>query len=267
MKTFLLYHVPAFPMGVGFVGLAIAAAIGGLLLVRRSVALSTLEAHNDVAGFIIAVIGVVYAVLLAFVVISVWEQFTKAKEVADSEAVHALAVDRTVRGFGESARPVQEALGRYAQSVVDDEWKTMARHHRQSARTDARLTAVFDALQGVRVDSPQKAALYDDTIRRVNDLAEDRRGRLLDSKGELPAVLWVVLLAGGIITVGFTFFFGISNVWAQILMVTALAATISLSLFLVLALDLPFTGDLSVRPHAMQEALREFPHLAVATRP
>jgi hypothetical protein len=51
--------------------LAVAASVGGLLLVRRRIALATLEQHNEVAGFIIAVIGGLYAVLLAFVVISV----------------------------------------------------------------------------------------------------------------------------------------------------------------------------------------------------
>ena len=45
--------------------------------------------------------------------------------------------------------------------------------------------------------------------------------------------------------------------------VLALAATISLLLFLILSLDLPFTGDLSAKPEAMREALHEFPNLAV----
>jgi len=36
-------------------------------------------AHNDRAGFILAVIGVVYAVLLAFVAIGTWERFNQAE--------------------------------------------------------------------------------------------------------------------------------------------------------------------------------------------
>jgi hypothetical protein len=40
------------------------------------------QKHNDVAGFIYAVLGVVYAVLLALVVIAVWEEFDAAKDTA-----------------------------------------------------------------------------------------------------------------------------------------------------------------------------------------
>ena len=70
MERFLLVHFPGILLGFFIVGFAVAASVGGLLLVRRRIALATLEQHNEVAGFIIAVIGGLYAVLLAFVVIS-----------------------------------------------------------------------------------------------------------------------------------------------------------------------------------------------------
>ena len=44
------------------------------------------RAHNDVAGFIIAIVGVIYAVLLAFIAVSTWENFNKAQDAAELEA-------------------------------------------------------------------------------------------------------------------------------------------------------------------------------------
>jgi hypothetical protein len=70
--------------------------------------------------------------------------------------------------------------------------------------------------------------------------------------------LWLVLVAGAVVTIGFTFFFGVPNVRAHALMVAALAAMVGLILFLVLSLDLPFTGDLSVGPSSMLHAIEEF---------
>ena len=40
------------------------AAVGGLTLVQRLVPSETRQKHNDVAGFIYAALGVIYAVLL-----------------------------------------------------------------------------------------------------------------------------------------------------------------------------------------------------------
>jgi hypothetical protein len=59
------------------------AALGGLALVQRLVPTEVRQKHNDVAGFIYAVLGVVYAVLLALVVIAVWEEFDAAKDTAE----------------------------------------------------------------------------------------------------------------------------------------------------------------------------------------
>jgi drug/metabolite transporter (DMT)-like permease len=62
------------------------AAVAGLELVQRLVPHEKRQEHNDVAGFLYAVIGVVYAVLLALLVIAVWGQFQKANETVESEA-------------------------------------------------------------------------------------------------------------------------------------------------------------------------------------
>jgi hypothetical protein len=96
----------------------------------------------------------------------------------------------------------------------------------------------------------------------LNDIEQARRERVLASSTALPGPLWLVLLAGAIVTIGFTYFFGVSNFRAHMLMVVALAAIIGLILFLLMALDLPFTGALAVRPSAMREVIGEFSRLA-----
>ena len=59
------------------------AAVAGLELVQRLVPHEKRQEHNDVAGFLYAVVGIVYAVLLALLVIAVWEQFQKANETVE----------------------------------------------------------------------------------------------------------------------------------------------------------------------------------------
>jgi hypothetical protein len=54
-------------------------AVAGALLVRRWAPVEVLERHNEVAGFIYSVIGVMYAVLLGFTAIIVWERYDQAQ--------------------------------------------------------------------------------------------------------------------------------------------------------------------------------------------
>jgi hypothetical protein len=262
VQRFLLDHVSGVPLAILFVGVATGGALAGLLVVRRNVALSTLESHNDVAGFIIAVIGVLYAVLLAFVVVIVWEQFDAARGNADHEAGLVESLYRDVGALPGDTGQVRQEIQRYAQSVADDEWKSMSTHQRESPLADAALTALVRSFEKLRPSGAGESAFYTESVKRLNDIEQARRERVLASSTALPGPLWLVLLAGAIVTIGFTYFFGVSNFRAHMLMVVALAAIIGLILFLLMALDLPFTGALAVRPSAMREVIGEFSRLA-----
>src|SRR5215213_11146166 len=113
-------------MGVVVVGGSLLLTLLAVVLVRRLVAHQTLARHNDVAGFVYATTGVTYAVVLAFVVIAVWENYAATREVADQEASSLGALYRLANGFPAPHRgAAQVKLLRYAESVVDDEWPAM----------------------------------------------------------------------------------------------------------------------------------------------
>jgi hypothetical protein len=257
VETFLLVHIPTLLLAVLTLAVAIGASLGGLFLVRRSVALSTLERHNDVAGFIIAVIGVLYAVLLAFVVVVTWQDYDRANQIASREAQLVQNLHRDASVFGSHTADIRARLDKYADFVVTREWPAMKDHQRRDERTDDALDAVWDGYRSFTPANATEQAFYTDSINRLNDLQSARADRLDAASTELPAALWGVLIGGAVITIGFTYFFGVSNLRAHALMVSALAAMISLTLFLVLSLDLPYSGDLSVGPTAMRHAVSE----------
>jgi hypothetical protein len=71
----------------------------------------------------------------------------------------------------------------------------------------------------------------------------------------MPAVLWVVLIAAGIVVVGFAYLFGMENTGAHALMVVALAGVIALVLFTIAALEHPFSGGARIGPEAFELVL------------
>src|SRR3712207_3165457 len=104
------------------------AAVAGLVLVQRLVPVAIRKEHNDVAGFIYAALGVIYAVLLALVVIAVWEETARARITVESEANALAEIFWLAHSLPEPEGPhVQELAKSYAEVVVDEEWPLMER--------------------------------------------------------------------------------------------------------------------------------------------
>src|SRR5215207_993915 len=102
------------------------AALAGLELVQRLVPSEKRQENNDVAGFLYAVVGVVYAVLLALLVIAVWQHYQKANETVESEANAVAEIAWLAHRLPEPEHhQLQEDARSYAQEVVDQEWPQM----------------------------------------------------------------------------------------------------------------------------------------------
>jgi hypothetical protein len=246
------------PVGLLLVCGAMVASVGGLILVQRLVPIALRRQHNDVAGFIYAVLGVTYAVLLGLMVVAVWEEWNRAAVTADNEA-SALAevfwiADRMPESEGTH---VQELARSYGRIVVDEEWALM-QEQKSSPKAWDRLDEIRASLQDFDPSGQQEQVIYDQSLESMRNLADARRDRLLEAEQGLPGILWVVLMVGGVIVVGFTYLFGLESTVIHLLMVASLALIISLVLFTVAALNYPFGGDITIHPDAMEHVLGRF---------
>jgi nucleotide-binding universal stress UspA family protein len=235
-----------------------ALAVGGLILVQRFVPMTLRKQHNDVAGFIYAVLGVTYAVLLGLMVVAVWEEWEAAADTADDEASSLAEIFWIADRLPESdGRHIQELARSYARVVVYEEWPLME-HEKSSPEAWALLDEIRANLQDLDPSTPEQQILYEQSLERMRDLADARRDRLLEAEKGLPAILWVVLITGGVIVVGFTYLFGLQSTAIHLLMVGSLALVIALVLFTVAALNYPFKGDITIDPEAMKHVLGRF---------
>jgi hypothetical protein len=250
--------------GLLIVAVATVVAVGGLVVVQRLYSTERRKQHNDVAGFIYAVLGVSYAVLLGLMLIAVWEQWNAAQDVASDEANELAGIFWFAHALPQpEGRHIQELARSYAEVVVEQEWPLMAQ-----GRSSPKAWAILDELRATilglkppKGDAKQmgyEQMRYEEILVQLHDLGNARRERLLAAEQGLPPILWVVLILGGVITVGFTYLFGLNNTLVHLLMVAALALIISLSLFTVAALDYPFNGDIRIHPAAYEQDLERF---------
>lgn len=241
-------------------------ALLGVIRVRKRVSLEVQMEQNEVAGFFIAVLGVVYGVLLAFAVILVWEQFEDARATAESEANEIGDVYHLAIGLSEPARgQIQEAVLAYAEVVRHEEWPEMARKQESAAAWRA-LARVWAPVWQLTPNGPREEAIYAELVARLDELNDARRMRLLASRTSVPPLIWGVLIGGGVVTVLFTYFFGLKNPRAQLAMTAMYVASIGFVLFLIAATDHPFAGAVSIQPEALEMVLQRIEQIEQARR-
>jgi protein-S-isoprenylcysteine O-methyltransferase Ste14 len=242
------------------------AAVLGLALVQRLVPATIREEHNDVAGFIYAALGVIYAVLLALVVIATWEEFGRARVTVEAEANALAEIFWLAHRLPEpEGRELQELCRSYAEEVVNVGWPLMEQgrtpsmeRSQETSRAWVLIDDIRATLQGYEPRTVAGQELYAEGLDQVQRLADARRMRLVMAEEGLPTVLWVVLIVGGIVAVGFTYLFGMEDTGAHMLMVASLAGVIALVLFTIAALDHPFSGSARVGPEAFELVLNRF---------
>jgi hypothetical protein len=242
------YAIPAWLGLLLVIVVCTAIACGGHVLVRRSFPKVAFHEHNEVAGFIVAVAGVLYAVLLGFLTIVVWQHFDETENRAASEADAAVDVWRLSRHLpADEAVRLRTDLGRYVNAIITDEWPRM--HHGDSSdEAQRRLIVVIGDIASLRASNPQQANLQGHLLERVQVMADLRRRRINDTKSGIPAILWISLIVGAAVVFGFIYLFGLRNFPLQVGMTGALAILIGASLGVVLELDYPFRGDIAVSP-------------------
>jgi hypothetical protein len=251
--------------GVIVVGGICLVSLVGLELVQRLVPSVSRQRHNDVAGFIYAALGVIYAVLLALVVISVWEEYQAAGETVEQEANATAEIFWLGNQLPEPTGPhLQELAQSYTREVVHKEWPLMARGEQPPLEDKGTPTGwnliddIRASIQGFEPQTKGEEQLYSKGLDDVENLADARRLRLVASEEGIPGVLWSVLVFGGIAAVGFTYLFGLESTWAHRLMVVTLAAVIGLVLFTVGTLGHPFAGGARIGTGAFELILERF---------
>jgi hypothetical protein len=247
--------MPTWAIGALMILIALVTAVGGVLIVRHFIDVRKLKQHHDIAGPIFSTLGVVYAVLLAFVIVIVWQDFDRTQNDVLNEANYYADIYRDSNGLSEPFRSeLLASYDDYINAIIVDEWPRLARGER-SMIVQEKSDKNWKLYAGYSPKTDVEKIYYEEILTKMNDAGELRRTRIIDAGQGVHPVLWAVLLLGGFITVAFTFFFGSENLGAQLIMTTLLAVVIALILFTILIMDFPYTGDMAIQPAAFQQIL------------
>ena len=217
---------------------------------HRLVEVHARHKDTETVGLTYAIVAVVYAVLIAFIVVDVFETFAKGDEIATAEANKLSNLMLDSAGLPpQTAVAVRADLDKYIDIVVKSEWPSQQKGRLNDAVFEpgwmvlAHLStqlAVFEpATMGQNVNKGEM-------MHAMNDMIKARRSRILAAGEHLPDVVWQILLIAGVVAVGYTYLFGAHSFRIHLAITGLISAMIALVFVLIIALDYPFRGEVSV---------------------
>ena len=220
----------------------------GMLFVRRRV-LSRMRVSvedSEFSGAILQSVMVFYGLALALLMVNVSQTYGDTGKLLGEESGALNMLYRDVTSYPEPLRSdLQGQLSEYTQYVIREAWPLQRRGQVPGRGIDL-MSRFQPHLAAFEPASEGQKLLHAETLRAYNLLIHARRARLDAVNTGLPSVMWAVIVAGAFISIGASFFFQVEDARLHGILVVLLSLFVSLVIFMILALDRPFRGDLGL---------------------
>jgi hypothetical protein len=247
--------MPANLFSLALIALSMIVTVAVLLIVRRWLPARIADDFAAI-GPSAATFGVLYSVILASTVVASWSRYEGANELVLDEENALFNLVRLADAFPTADRAlIRQRVAAYGHAVVDTEWPAMERGAAPSPQAADAIVDLYNAYAFVRDPAVRADPAFAASLDALNQLDNARGGRLLQSTRSLPGGLWVALIAGGVITLFFTFLLGTESAISHASIAAVLAGFTTLLLILIHDLDTPFQQPLQISPAALVRGL------------
>jgi hypothetical protein len=250
-----LYGIPAIVVLLAALALSIALAAAGQTIVHRRFRSQNFIAHNEVGGIIIAVSGTMYAVVLGFLTVVVWQHYQSARDVVVQESDAAIDAWHVSVGLPADMRErVRSDMIAYANIMVDKEWPRMKIG---AFNEDAAMISMdaIDRVGGLVPANSGESNAQVATMQQLGILHDARQQRIATNYSGVSGFEWLVLTIGAACIIAFCWLFGFRNARMHLLMTSTVVTIIVSTLVMLFELQYPFRSDIGIAPDAWQGAL------------
>jgi hypothetical protein len=228
-----------------------------MLVVRRLAPPGGLLSGMESADGIFSAAGAGLAVILAFVIFTVFSSYENGREASGQEAVAAQQMYQTAGFFPDKTDALRGQVICYSRSVIHEEWPDM-QHGRESAVTQGWVDDLVTTIQQAQVKGNRQGAALEHWLQLGDDRQEARRTRIAESQPFVPPFVWVILVLMVVVVVAFQCLFAdpSATAFGQSVAMASMGATLCAALTLIWVLDRPFNDrGAEITPSRMSASL------------
>jgi len=236
------------------IGCGILAAVGGIILSRALAGPLALMENNVLGGFAFVSYGQVFATMLTFTLIDCGVRYADSVRATSRETRAIRLFYDAVGRFDENAQfDLQYSVKRYALSVVEDEWSTLADQHAASPKTAGYISDVYSRLMSVNPGAAQNEAAYMEAVEFFMQIADSRNLRVASAGNvNISNLVWIILWLMTAMAIIMTWLFGNNDIVLQIVMTSIIVSAFMGLMYFAILLDHPFQGALAISPAAFR---------------
>ncbi len=261
MTMYWMYDLPTWFFGCLTVGLFVVFGLAGLYLtrgwVRRIHHFHGEHSQNDIVGFYMAGVTVLYAVSVGLLAIGAWATYSDVEGKVDHEATALGSLYRDVSAFPEPARSIlQDDLRQYTRQIIDVVWP-LQKEGVVPNNSNVFLNRFQDDFMSFEPQGERQNIVTAEAYKAFNEVAASRRARLNSVLAKMPGPLWALVLAGALICIAVSWFFHTASFTMHFWMTILFSGLLGLLIFLIAVLDNPFRGGIGVTAEPLERVYQQ----------
>ncbi len=245
----ILLYIASTPLSTSIpaaIAISVAISLIATYLTNELYTYPELAANNEVVGIKFSYFGGIFAVSLGLALIGAYSLYISVREISSNEvsalrSLYYSATENEVAASGNGKSIMRQSIVDYTQSVIADEWTGQAQG-RMNAKTTQRMVEMYDAFIKYGNANLLNAA----QVNWLGEVVKMRGLRTTTSTRTIAQMVWVILVAGTLLSVLVPLFIGAQNFFVQALMSMLFSIFIMLHLLAIVHLAHPFTGDIAV---------------------
>ena len=253
----------------GLAGLVLGAGLLAAIicaLLHRMVHHDTFRRYHEVGHAVFLQLGVIFAVLLAFVFNNVWSDYNVAAQAINSEcaSLHGIAI-LSDRLPPPARNAILYDLHAYLTTVLDREWPDMQRRN-ESRVASGRFQSLWQTVETVNTDLAS-SHIRGQLLGLLTAAHQSRETRLFQMTQSVPGLVWGLLIIFASALIGCMLVFAAEASISKAILVGIFTSSLTLALLTVRVLDFPFESALQLSSRDFNETLDKVDHLIAAAQP
>lgn len=244
-----IYDIPIWQLAMAFAAIFVGMTWLGILLVSPilRIWLKSQEGLNDLVGYVLSAFGVFYGLLLGLLAVSTYQNSSDLEGIVANEAAALASLWRDVSNYPEPTNTkLHDQLRGYTRFLIDEAWPAQ-RQGRMAPRGVVMMNEFQRDLARFKPADSSEEILHAETMSAFNKMIEFRSKRIQNINTGIPGVMWYVVGVGALINTVLILFFRM-RFDLHLILGGILSFFIGMLIFLVVAMDHPFRGEISIGP-------------------